>query len=160
MAGILQGQPGGREAAQTQTANEMVAGLKAGNLPLQPRHHPFHDEAAELIVAGVVLLPGRHVEMIEKGESDGRQHVAAEQGKKNGKDLHLLQIEFAIEKKAEPLTLIGGAAQQMDETGILRIRDGVDFELTGPFWFCHAQQFSYGWTRMQTDGLWIIRPVV
>lgn len=145
MAGILQGQPGGREAAQTQSADEMVARLKARNLLEQPRDHFFHDEAAELIVAGVVLLTGLQVEMIDKGERDGRQRMAIEQGSENGKNLHLLQIEFAIEKKAEALGLIGGAAQQMDGTGITqdRIQDGVLFEFDGALGFGHAQQFNH-----------------
>ena len=68
----------------------------------------------------------------------------------NGKDVHLLQIEFAIEKKAEALGLIGGAAQQMDGTGIThgRIRDGVFFEFDGALWFCHEQQFNRGYVPM------------
>src|ERR1700722_7724792 len=108
MAGILQGQPGGREAAQTQSADEIVAGLQAGNLLLQPRNHFFHDEAAIFIVVSIVLLTRLHIKMIEKGESDGRQRMAVKQVMENGKDLHLLQIKFAIEKKAEPVGLIGG----------------------------------------------------
>src|SRR5579863_6274440 len=119
MAGILQGQPGGRKAAQTQSADKMVARLKAGNLLLQPRNHCFYNESAKLIVAGVILLTGLHVEMIEKDESDGRQCITVEPGIENGKDLHLLQIKFAIEKKAEPMRLICEAAQQMDGTEII-----------------------------------------
>jgi hypothetical protein len=96
----------------------MLAGLKAGNFLLQPRKHFFHEETAKGFVAGVVLLAGLHVEMVEKSESDGRQRLAVEQVLENGKDFHLLQIEFAIEKKAEAMGLTGGTAQQMKGTGI------------------------------------------
>src|SRR5580692_7613918 len=122
MAGILQGQPGGREAAQTQSADEMAARLKARDLLLQPGKDFFDDEAAKRVVAGVVLLSGGHIEMIEKGEGDGRQRMAVEQGLEHGKDFHLLQIKFAVEKETEPVGLSGGAAQQMEGTGITQGR--------------------------------------
>ena len=159
LTGILQGQPGGREAAQTQSADKMVAGLKAGNLLLQPRKHFFDDEAAKRIVANVVLLAGRQVEMIEKGKNDQRQRMAIEQVIKNGKDFHFLQIELAIEKKAEPVRLICGTAQQMDGAGIThgRTGDGVFFEFDGALWFRHAQSFNYRWTRINTDVSEVVR---
>src|ERR1700677_2165336 len=125
----------------------MAARLKAGNLLLQPRQNFFYDEAAKRIVAGIVLLTGLHINMIKKGESDGRQRIAVDQGLENGKDFHLLQIKFAIEKKAEPLGLIGGAAQQMEGTGIThgRIRNDVGFEFAGALWFCHADNLTTMW---------------
>jgi hypothetical protein len=127
----------------------MAAGLQAGDLLLQPRDHFIHDETPKRFAAGVILLTGLHVEMIDQGESDGRQRIAVEQGLENGQDLHLLQIKFAIQKEAEPLGLIGGAAQQMDGAGITHggIRDGVRLELDGPLWFWfrlgHARLFNY-----------------
>ena len=59
---------------------------------------------------------------------------------RTGSDLHFLQIKFAIEKKAEPLGLISGAAQQLDRPGIAHggIRDGVVFEFDLWLCFCHA----------------------
>jgi hypothetical protein len=117
---------------------------------LQPREHFFHDEAAKLTVASVVLLPGLQVQVVDKRESGRRQSLAVEERLENRKDLHLLQIEFAIEKKAEPVGLIGGAAQQMDGSGITegRIRDGVFFEFKGALSFCHAQQFNHEGTQL------------
>jgi hypothetical protein len=131
----------------------MASGLKAGNLVLQPGKDFFDDEAVERVVAGIVLLAGRHIKMIEKGESDGRQGMVVEQIMENGKEFHFLQIEFAIEKKAEAVGLIGGAAQQMEGTGIThdRIRDGVGLELEGVPAFCHVQEFNHGYTQMNTD---------
>ena len=58
MAGVLQGQPGGGQTAETQSGDEMMAGAKTGNLLLQPRDHLFTDEVAKLIVAGAVLFAG------------------------------------------------------------------------------------------------------
>jgi hypothetical protein len=146
MSGILQGQPGGGEAAQTESTDEMLAGLKGGNLLMQPWEHFFDHEAAKLVVAGKLLFAGLHRQMIEKGESDGRQSMAVEQLLENGKGLHLLQIEFAIEEKAEALGLIGGGAQQMDGMGVThgRIGDGIAFEFGRLLWFCHAKKFNYG----------------
>ena len=84
--------------------------LKAGNFLLQPRNHFFNYEMAKRVVASVVLLAGFHVEMIEKGERNGRQRITVEEVVENGKDLHFLQIQFAIEKKAEALGLTGRAS--------------------------------------------------
>jgi hypothetical protein len=91
---------------------------QAGNLMLQPRDHFFTDEAAKLIVAGIVLLAGLHVLVINKSERHGRQRALIEQGSESGHGLHLFQIKFAVEKEAESLGLIGGAAQQPNGPGI------------------------------------------
>ena len=88
----------------------MMAGTKAGNFLLQPRDHRFTDEAAKLIVAGVVLLAGFHIKVIDESERDGRQRATVEQSIENRDDLHFLQIKFAVEKEAEPLGLVRWAA--------------------------------------------------
>jgi len=78
----------------------MMAGAKAGNLLFATTEHFFTDKAAKLIIAGIVLLAGLHIGVIDESERHGRQHATAEQSIKNGDDFHFFQVKFAVEKEA------------------------------------------------------------
>jgi hypothetical protein len=95
----------------------MPAGLKVGDFLLQPGDHFFRDEAAKIFIAGVVLLAGLLVAMVEEGERQVRPGARVEQRTENRNRFHLTIVEFAIEKEAEAMGLADRAAQQVKGPG-------------------------------------------
>ena len=95
----------------------MLAGVKAGDFMLQPGDHRFRDEAAKFFIAGVVLLAGLHIDMINEGERHVRQSATVEHGLENRNSFHLAPVKFAVEKEAEAMRLADRAAQQMNGPG-------------------------------------------
>ena len=95
----------------------MLVGVKARDFVLQPGDHFFRDEVAKFFIAGVVLLAGLQVHMVDEGERHGRPGAAVEHGTENRNSFHLAPVEFAVEKEAEAMRLADRAAQQVNRPG-------------------------------------------